>query len=105
MSESRQPKPVALMLTERVRFGGESGAGIMRNRCAFTSRDMGADWPEAFTFAVVLGWDPDPDEPDEDAMGDMASKFGWDADLVAFLQDAHERFKALADATPSEPTP
>lgn len=88
-----------VLLTERTRFGAETGAGLMRNRCAFTSRDMGADWPDAFTYAIVLGLDsadPDDDDP-EAAMRDQAAQWGWDADLVAFLRDAHERFKALPD--------
>jgi hypothetical protein len=92
-----------ILLTEGTRFGGETGAGLMRNRCAFTSRDMGADFGDAFTYAIVLGWDPDPsDEPDEDgsAMDHQAEKWGWDAELVAFLRDTHERFKLLADRTP-----
>lgn len=74
-----------------------TGAAIMRNRCAFTSRDMAADWPEAFTYAVVFGWDADDDE--DGVMDTIASRFGWDAELVAFLRETHERFKALADKT------
>lgn len=96
MSETERPV-IPLMLSERTRFGGETAAGIMRNRCAFTCRDMGADWPEAFAYAVVLGWDSeDPDDP-EGAMLEQAARWGWDAELIAFLRDAHERFTALAD--------
>ena len=80
-----------IVLNETSFTAGKSGAGVMRNRCAFTSRDMGADWPEAFTYAVVFGWD--------DAMDEVAAEFGWDAPLVAFLVDAHERFKAVPDVT------
>ena len=87
-----------IVLTERTRFGGETGAGIMRNRCAFTARDMAEDWPEAFTYAVVMGWDDETNDPDAgDAMSDMASKYGWDDELVAFLRDAHRRFMELTD--------
>lgn len=85
----------AVLLTENIAFGRETGAGIMRNRCAFTSRDMGADWPESFTYAIVLGWDDD--DPECDAMPEQAERHGWDDDLVAFLRDAHERFQALAN--------
>lgn len=84
------------VLSDRTRFGGETGAGLMRNRCAFTSRDMGADWPEAFTYAVVFGWH-DEDDPESDASAEIAAKFDWDDELVAFLRDAHERFKKLSD--------
>jgi hypothetical protein len=104
MNEQRPPVR-AVLLSERTRFGGESGAGIMRNRCAFTARDMGADWPEAFTYAIVFGWGPDPDDPDDNgALSDMAAKYGWDTELIAFLRDAHERFKALPDRNPPAPT-
>lgn len=79
----------ALMLSEGSRFGGETGAGLMRNRCAFTPRDMAADWPEAFTYAIVMGWD--------EALGGVAEAQEWDAELVAFLRDAHSRFVTLPD--------
>ncbi|WP_062516502.1 hypothetical protein [Demequina gelatinilytica] len=102
----------AIMMTERTRFGDETAAGVMANRCAFTSRDMGADWPEAFTYAIVMGWGNDDDECEsgecevafEDckdpahrgmAEREVAAKFGWDETLIAFLRDAHDRFKAL----------
>lgn len=91
-----------IILTENARFGHETGAGLMRNRCAFTSRDMAADWPEAFTYAVVLGWDnddPDPHPDDRGAMDQVAAKYGWDDDLVAFLRDTHQRFLALSEVT------
>lgn len=91
MSEER-----VVMLSERTRFGGETGAGVMRNRCAFTSRDMAADWPDAFTYAIVFGWGDD-DATEDDATAEVAEKFGWDDELIAFLQDAHERFKKLPD--------
>lgn len=81
--------PMVIVLNEDTRFGSETGAGIMRNRCAFTVRDMGDDWPAAFTYAVVLGWN--------EATAEMAARWDWDDEMVAFLQDAHARFTALAD--------
>jgi hypothetical protein len=83
--------PEYIILTERTQWGGETGAGILRNRCAFTPRDMGADWPEAFTYAVVYGWD--------ESMDEMAARWDWDEPMVEFLRDAHRRFEALADKT------
>lgn len=71
----------------------ESGAHLMRNRCAFTSRDMTANAFDAFVFAIVLGWDGD--DVTESAMAEVAEKHGWDAELVAFLRDAHQRFSQL----------
>ena len=79
----------AFILSEGSRFGGETGAGLMRNRCAFTPRDMAADWPDAFTYAIVSGWG--------EAMEEVAEAQEWDAELVAFLRDAHSRFDALPD--------
>lgn len=88
----------AIILSENTRFGGETGAGLMRNRCAFTARDMAADWAESFTYAIVLGWHSEDDPEDGyDALGDQAAKWGWDDALVTFLIDAHQRFKQLAD--------
>jgi hypothetical protein len=85
-----------VVLNEDTRSGNETGAGILRNRCAFTPRDMGADWPEAFTYAVVFGWD-DPEIHEEGAMDEMAARWGWDESMVEFLRDAHARFATLAD--------
>lgn len=47
------------------------------------------------------------EQPDGDPMADVASKFGWDDELVTFLRDAHQRFKALSDRVipPTEATP
>lgn len=95
-------EPRVVVLAERTRFGNETGAGIMTNRCAFTSRDMARDWPEAFTYAIVLGWHDD-DDPECDAIQEIAAKFEWDDELVAFLRDCHERFKTLT--TKREETP
>jgi hypothetical protein len=78
-----------LIVNEHTRSGGETGAAVMRNRCAFTPRDMGADWPEAFTYAVVSGWD--------DATEELAARWDWDPALVEFLRDAHQRFQELPD--------
>jgi len=85
-----------IVLNDRTRFGKETGAGLMRNRCAFTSRDMGYDWLEAFTYAIVMGWDDGTEYPEDgDAMAEVSEKFEWDADLITFLKDAHQRFKQL----------
>lgn len=97
----------AILLTEDSRWGGETGAGLMRNRCAFTSRDMGAHWGDSFTYAVVYGWDPDPEDEPEDgsAMDEQAAKWGWDAEMIEFLREAHRRFEELADRVPPPDRP
>lgn len=87
-----------IILSENTRFGGETGAGLMVNRCAFTAKDMGEEFDSAFTYAIVYGWGPD--EPgDADCWPEMAERFGWDEPLLAFLKDAHERFAALPQRT------
>jgi hypothetical protein len=88
-----------VILNDRTRVGDETGAGLMRNRCAFTSKDMGAEWDAAFTYAIVFGWHDD--DPEDDATAEVAEKFGWDETLIAFLRDAHERFKQLPDKATS----
>jgi hypothetical protein len=81
-----------VILNEESRwYSTETGASIMRNRCAFTSTDMAADWHHAFTYAVVFGW--------KGAWREVAERYEWDDELVAFLKDAHRRFKKLADKT------
>lgn len=88
-----------VILSDRYRFPDETGAGRLRTQCAFTSRDMAADWPEAFVYAVVYGWGRDETDPtdDTDCYPELAERYGWDETLIAFLRDAHERFKALPD--------
>lgn len=85
-----------IILNDRTRFGGETGAGLMANRCAFTSKDMAEEWDAAFTYAIVFGWDDPTDEEDDGGtLREQAEKWGWDEPLVAFLRDAHQRFAAL----------
>jgi hypothetical protein len=81
--------PEIVILNDRTRFGGETGAGLMRNRCAFTSKDMAAEWDSAFTYAIVYGW--------SGAWSDLAERYGWDDELVTFLRKSHREFKMLAD--------
>ena len=92
-----------VMLNEHTRFGAESGAGLMRNRCAFTSKDMGAEFGDAFTYAIVSGWGGEDDPDDINAWPEQAAKWGWDAELVEFLRDAHLRFTQLADRSEAQP--
>lgn len=92
-----------VILNEQTRKGDETGAGIVRNRCAFTSRDMGASWSDAFTYAVVFGWDDD-EVPADGAMDEQAERWQWDPALVGFLRDAHARFAALPDRSAREDT-
>jgi hypothetical protein len=77
----------------------ETSAEMMRDRCAFTSQDMSEGWANAFTYAIVLGWDADPDDDPDDAgvMDLIAARFGWDERMVEFLRDAHRRFSELPD--------
>ena len=78
-----------IVLNERTRFGSETGAGLMRNRCAFTSKDMAEEFDSAFTYAIVMGWDT--------AMQEVSERWGWDAELVQFLKNSRRRFKNLPD--------
>ncbi len=87
--------PSHVILSEDARRGDETGAGLMKNRCAFTSKDMAATFGDAFTYAIVCGWD-DEDGTDASAMREVAEEYGWDEPLIAFLRDAHARFCELA---------
>lgn len=71
----------------------------MRDHCAFTSRDQGADWASAFTYAVVFGWGGEPGDS-EDAWPEIAERFGWDQELVDFLKRTHAEFDKLGDGAP-----
>ena len=93
----------AIFLNENTRFGRESGAGLMRNRCAFTARDMGAEFGDAFTYAVVCGWGSEDDPDDVNAWPEQAAKWGWDEALIEFLRDSHERFSRLSARIEDEP--
>ncbi|QRY62727.1 hypothetical protein JVX90_00170 [Gordonia sp. PDNC005] len=73
-------------------------AELMRDRCAFTSRDMAEHWGDAFTYAIVFGWG-DGEGDEDDAWNEVANQQEWDQPLVEFLRDAHRRFAALGKAT------
>lgn len=86
------------ILSDHDRFPEEPGATLIRNQCAFTSRDMSMHWADAFTYGIVLGWDAAADDPEpEDAMSEIAAAHGWDEQMIAFVRDAHERFLALRE--------
>lgn len=69
-----------------------SGAGVLRNQCAFTARDMSTGWSDAFTYAIVCGWG--------DAWDEVAEAHGWDPQLVEFLKQVHNEFAKLPDKVP-----
>lgn len=69
---------------------------------AFASNDWGASRATAWIYGIVLGWDPDPEDDDEEsAIPELAERWGWTPDAVAELRRLHNEFIAL---TPKVPT-
>lgn len=68
----------------------------LRSAFAFDSRDWSADRSDAWLWGIVMGYDADPDDPDDTdgAWSAVAARHGWDAETIARLRILHERFKA-----------
>lgn len=56
---------------------------------AFSVDDWGASRAMAWVYGIICGW--------EEAMPEVAARFGWSDSAVARLQRLHERFDALRE--------
>jgi hypothetical protein len=69
----------------------------LRDVLAFSADDWGQTRAMAWVYGIILGWDPDPDDPeygDNDAMAELAAKFDWEPEQVDRLRELHRRFDA-----------
>ena len=69
----------------------------LRDALAFSADDWSETRAMAWVYGIVLGWDADPDDPEDaefGAMEDLAAKFGWTPDQVERLRELHRRFNA-----------
>jgi len=71
----------------------------LHDALVFSSNDWGAARDFAFIYGIVVGWDGDDPEDDDDAMSELANKWGWSADGVQRLRALHEAFDALLPAS------
>ena len=63
---------------------------------ALNSRDWGTDEADAWLYGIVLGWGPDPDDPESgSALPDLARRHGWTPQQVARLERLHTNFERL----------
>lgn len=68
----------------------------LKNMMAFSSKDWAEEKEGAFLYAVILGWDPGEDEPEEEsAMPEIAAKFNLSDDQVAKLRTLHKEFQTV----------
>ncbi|MEU1273032.1 hypothetical protein [Streptomyces sp. NPDC005799] len=69
---------------------------------ATSSRDWGQYAPDAWLYAVILGWDCEETEHDETcthgAMEEMAARHGWDAEAVAKARRYRAVVRALTES-------
>jgi hypothetical protein len=49
----------------------------------FDARDWAAGRRDAWLWGVLVGWDPDEDGDTDDAMSEIAAKYGWSEADVA----------------------
>jgi hypothetical protein len=76
----------------------ENPLDAIANCIAFGSKDWSLDKRDAWIYGIVLGWDnedKDEDESDEDAMGELQSKFGWSDEDVERLRRLHVKYNEL----------
>jgi hypothetical protein len=77
-------------------LGEENPIESLKSTIAFSSADWGSARDLAWIYGIVLGWDGDPDYPDDgDPMAELQEKFGWDDGQVARLRRLHDRFESL----------
>lgn len=65
----------------------------LRDMLAFSARDWAENKTDAWLWGIVFGWDSE--EPDEDAMDEVAHKHHWTDTDVARLRKLHENFERL----------
>jgi hypothetical protein len=77
---------------------GKMSASLLRLWMSLDSRDWSLDDVDARLYGIVVGWDGDPDDPEDTPDGAwpaVAAKHGWKAELIVELRAAHEDFKRL----------
>ena len=63
-----------------------------RTTIVFSSNDWGASRDFAWLYGILVGWSDDPsggDVDQGDALGELASRFGWTTDDVERLRRLH----------------
>ncbi len=70
----------------------------VRQMMALSSRDWSLHANDAWLWGLLLGWDGDPDEPnDPGAWQLLADRHGWDAATLARLRSLHAALAAPPD--------
>lgn len=76
----------------------EDAHEALRQAIAFSSADWGQARDLAWIYGIVLGWDCDPEDLEDEgavnAMDEMAIRHGWDVENVARLRRLHAAFNA-----------
>lgn len=78
----------------------------LRETLAFSSQDHAAAADTAWLYGIILGWDGDPDDPDDDGTGTwdtLATTFGWTPAQTTRLKALHHAFTAAANTYTQEP--
>lgn len=73
--------------------GEENPLKSLDSTLAFSSNDWGESRAMAWVWGIVCGWGK-PGDPDE-AVTELAERFGWDDAAVARLGRLHDKFAAL----------
>lgn len=67
----------------------------LRNLLAFSARDWSEERDTAYIYAIVFGWDADPEDPeDQGAWESIAAQHGWSDQLVEHLKAMRAQFDA-----------
>lgn len=71
----------------------------LHSAICFSSEDWSCDHRHAWIYGIIVGWDAEPEEPDEkSALEEVAEKFKWDAETVSRM----ERYRRILNAPTSE---
>jgi hypothetical protein len=81
---------------EKVLGGVREALESAHNTMAFDARDWALDKRDAWLYGLITGWD-DEEEPEEDAMGEVARKHRWSDYDVARLRRLHQAIVAIKE--------
>ena len=66
---------------------------------AFSSRDWGQNQDDAWIYGIVLGWDNEDDDTEENAMVDIAKRHQWTEETVARLRRLRAEFRKVVKSS------
>lgn len=62
----------------------------------FDSRDWGVDKSSAWVYGIIIGWNGDTEDENEDLFKEFNKKFGWDKCTWNRLKLLHKEYEKMS---------